>query len=172
MRVDRALDQTSQEAENYFQWPSHPLGKEKSGAPKASAGISYHFQYDFTYKVLLLRFLAAVTDRAIWQAFIDTAKMIASTGAIAVIIDFTSVKEHDVSAAAARALGESPPSGKLLETIFIIVAPRPDIFGLARLFEAHAAENMPSLAVVRNMEEALAMLRVSEPHFQAVKCDE
>jgi hypothetical protein len=47
----------------------------------------------------------------------------------------------------------------------IFVAPLPDLFGMARMFELQGAEARPSLWVVRTAEDAYQILNVEDPQF-------
>jgi len=50
----------------------------------------------------------------------------------------------------------------------VFVAPTPDLFGMARLFELQGADARPNLHVVRTSEEAYRILNVSDPQFTPV----
>jgi len=50
----------------------------------------------------------------------------------------------------------------------VFVAPTPDLFGMARMFELQGAEARPNLHVVRTAEEAYQILNVRQPQFVPV----
>ena len=47
----------------------------------------------------------------------------------------------------------------------IFVAPTPDLFGMARMFELEGAEARPNLRVVHTAEEVYRFLNVRDPQF-------
>src|SRR5215472_15902333 len=50
----------------------------------------------------------------------------------------------------------------------VFVAPTPDLFGMARMFELQGAESRPNPHVVRTAEEAYQVLNVRQPPFVPV----
>jgi len=50
----------------------------------------------------------------------------------------------------------------------VFVAPTPDLFGMARMFELQGAESRPNLHVIRTAEEAYQVLNVRQPPFVPV----
>lgn len=129
----------------------------------------YNYEFDSANHVLHLLYRRHVDEETLRRSCIDTAHTIAVTGAKYLIEDFSAVEHFSASADAVRHLGEAPPGGEDLKTIRVIVAPKLQIFGLARLFEAHATDAMPKVAVVRLLDEAFAFLEIKNPRFVPVE---
>ena len=56
--------------------------------------------------------------------------------------------------------------------LVVFVAPSPDLFGMARIFELQGAETRPNLHVVRTTAEAYQVLNIQNPLFAPVTPEE
>jgi len=91
------------------------------------------------------------------------------TDALLGIWDLSAVAEFAVSGQFIRQLANQEPA---MPNAFtrprVIVAPSPVGFGLARMFQIAGENTRPLLSVVHTMEQALTVIRIPSPHFEAL----
>lgn len=79
------------------------------------------------------------------------------------------VTSFAVSAKAIHELATSAPAMPNPERLRILIAPSPQTFGIARLFEMIWQDKRPDVHVVRGEKEALAILGIQETRFEAIQ---
>ena len=125
------------------------------------------FLFEQRHRVLLSRFGGSVTDDELRRQ-VRLAKAFATReGPLRTILDFTDVTDIQVDTRTITALATRTASHT---RIFIV--PRPEMFGMARLYTAHntmAGSTAPSL--VKSRAEAYATLALQEPDFQPIALD-
>jgi hypothetical protein len=84
------------------------------------------------------------------------------------ITDFSEVTEVAFSPQTMRDLARTEPMMPDPSRPVIFVAPTPELFGMARMFELEGAEARPKLRVVHTAEEAYQILNVRDPQFSPV----
>jgi hypothetical protein len=84
------------------------------------------------------------------------------------ITDFSETTSVAFTAQTMRELARTKPIMPDPTRPVVFVAPTPDLFGMARLFELQGADARPNLHVVRTSEEAYRILNVSEAQFLPV----
>jgi hypothetical protein len=130
--------------------------------------MSYQFDFDPANRILRCRFTGRVTDDELRQYYADAAKYISQTDALGGLTDFSRAVSVEVTPDTVRALANLPPVIADSSRVRCIVAPSDKVFGLARMFELQGGHARVNLHVVRTMKEALAILGVPEPKFQAL----
>jgi len=130
---------------------------------------SYHF--DWKNRILRVRFEGRVTDEALKQAYATAYQLAFRTQPKAGIFDLSKATSLEVSAQTIRELAKSAPIIMNPNLVRVIVAPSPDIYGVARSFELQSEDNRPNLHVVRTGREALAILNVQHPRFEPLDAD-
>ncbi len=118
---------------------------------------------DEASQVALFTFAGVVTDRDILDGFRAIRGWMATNGPVSSITDFSAVTEFSVTSQAVNFLAAQPPlvpDGYLR----IVVAPRDEIFGMARMFEMLGSSTRASVQVVRLLGEAHALL--GREHFE------
>src|SRR5579863_5359391 len=83
------------------------------------------------------------------------------------ISDFSTVTTFSVASRTMRTAALQP-SPYPQETPRFLVAPRDELFGMARMYELIADRPMNMLKVVRSREDALAALGIQNPKFESL----
>ena len=128
--------------------------------------MPYHFEFDETNRILRCRFDGRVNDEALKEFYRLAAEYVAQTDPRAAIIDLSAVTSFEVSPETIRELAKSAPAMPDPSRPRCIVAPSPQIFGLARMFEIEGEVTRPNLHVVHTLEEAWAILGVQGFQFK------
>ncbi|HML18913.1 MAG TPA: hypothetical protein VK419_17900 [Bryobacteraceae bacterium] len=130
--------------------------------------MGYRIKFDAKHRVVLLAFQGVVTDSSIFDALSALSAFI--TTALPVeggIVDFSGIQEIRLSRQFVRNFVTSRPP-ILPEKPRVFVAPRPDIYGLARMFQLHREMTGYVMGVVRTMDDAWRYLQLQSPEFQPV----
>jgi hypothetical protein len=85
-------------------------------------------------------------------------RFVAVEGHCPAIVDFTAVEVADIPGHFIADLARSGPV--VLGAMRILVAPRPEVFGLSRMYELHQYATAERTLVLRTMEEACTALGV------------
>ena len=91
---------------------------------------------DPTHRVLRTTVTTAITDESFKEIYRSVARLAATGGPYASIVDLSQVVDFPVSADTIRAFaatGPAVPGGRPR----VMVAPRPALYGLARMFELY-----------------------------------
>jgi hypothetical protein len=130
--------------------------------------VPYHIDFDSTNRILRARFEGRVTDDDLREAYRFGQEHVREFDPCAGITDFSGVTTVAFSAQTMRELARTKPIMPDPSRLVVFVAPTPDLFGMARMFELQGAEARPNLHVVRTTEEAYELLNVQEPEFAPV----
>lgn len=79
------------------------------------------------------------------------------------------VTSFAVSANTVHELATSAPAMPNPERLRILIAPSPQTFGIARMFEMTGQDKRPDVYVVRSEKEASAILGIQETRFEAIQ---
>ncbi len=132
--------------------------------------MGFRFEFDPVNKILLVRFEGRLTDESLAEATRAARKHWAATDARAGITDCSSVTEFAVSPELVRNLPlQKPPMPDVTENSLVIVMSSPAGYGLARMYQIVGDRTLPSVNVVRTMDEAFATLGVQSPHFEPLE---
>ncbi len=132
--------------------------------------MGFRFEFDPVNKILLVRFEGRHTDESLAQATQAARKHWAATDARAGIADYSSVTEFAVSAELVRNLPrQEPPMPDVTKNPLVLVMPTPAGYGLARMYQIMGDRTLPSVNVVRTMDEAFATLGVQSPRFELLE---
>ena len=129
-------------------------------------GSAFFFEYDSRNRVLAVRFRATVTDDVLAQFLQDVRAYVARYEIRSAIVDFSDADAFALTPAAIHRLARQPEA-VADPTPRVVVAPRPIMFGVARLFKAES-EGRDALHIVRSMAEAYRFLDLRDPHFEPV----
>jgi hypothetical protein len=131
-------------------------------------GMAYTLLWNENPRVLHLRFTGALTEAAFYEARDVVERFWAERGHCPVIVDFSSISEFDLSIPVLQKIARGPV---ISDGSRIMVAPRPLVFGSARMVqlirESTGADD-PELRIVREVEDAYTILGVSTPEFRCV----
>lgn len=120
------------------------------------------FSFDRHTGLMKVAVREAVDGVGLVQLGTLTAVMNAKVHPKSVVYDFTGVTSVELPTTQVDSLAHLKPvlSPEIPQ---VILAPQDYLFGLARMFQAMAAETRPSVRVVRSWAEAFQALGVSEP---------
>ena len=129
--------------------------------------MDYTLQADPEHQVLLVTLGKIVTEASALAAYTTVERFIAAQGPHSGITDLSGVEKLDVSTDFVWRLAAKPPM--IPEGMSrIAVAPRPDIYGLSRMFQILRDNRGASLEVVRTLDEAFTLLGLVSPQFLTV----
>lgn len=131
--------------------------------------MPYSFEFAAPQRMFRSRFDGHVSADDVRQ-FIEFATTFADDrgGSIVGIVDFSDVKNFELSPPDIHELASRPPVIRDREALRFIIAPSPFIYGLARMFELLGQETRPNLHVVRSQKEVWVILGIEEPKFEPV----
>ena len=128
--------------------------------------LIFHVDFDSKSQTLRARAEGRVTDKELKDFYTSGFRWVALLKPRAAITDLSSVTSFEVSHDTIRELARS-------ESIFpdpyiprVIVAPSPQVFGMARMFEMQGEGSRPALHIVRTEQEAYAIVGVLQPQFE------
>ena len=130
--------------------------------------MPYHFEFDSEHRVLLVILEGNVDDREMRTINDDIRGHVRELNPAAGISDFSTITTFSVAAPTMRTAA-SQPSPYPVETPRFIVAPRDELFGMARMYELIADRPMAKLKVVRSREAALAALGIQKSRFERLE---
>ena len=130
--------------------------------------MPYQIDFDATNRILRARFIGAVTDDDLKNVYRFGEEQAARFDPLSGITDFTDVTAVAFSPQTIRDLARTKPIMPDPSRPVILVAPTPDLFGMARMFELQGAESRPNLQVVHTAEEAYRILDVRDPQFAPI----
>ena len=126
--------------------------------------MEYVIDLDPMREVLRVTVTGIVTDQASREAYASLSHFAATGGPYALILDLSGVTGNELSTETIRDLAKQPPAvpgGRLR----VIVAPRPEDYGVVRMFELLRDGMGGQLHPVLSVDEAYAMLGVSPDNF-------
>ncbi len=127
--------------------------------------MSFALQYDKRQKLLVVQVGPDATDAVVMDVYAAIERFCATDGVpSSLIVDFTPVERSDISSEFVRRLaGRKPvlPPGRARA----YVAPRPEIYGLARMLQILRDGRDPDINVVHTLQEAYTLLRIDPPEF-------
>ena len=130
--------------------------------------MSYQIDFDATNRILRARFQGRVTDDDLRDVYHFGQENVARFDPLSGITDFSEVTTVAFSPQTMRDLARTKPIMPDPSRPIIFIAPSPDLFGMARMFELEGAESRPNLHVVHTAEEAYKVLSVCNPEFAPV----
>ena len=130
--------------------------------------MPYQIDFDAANRILRARFIGCVTDDDLREVYRFGQDNVARLDPLSGITDFSEATAVAFSPQTMRDLAHTKPIMPDKTRPVIFVAPTPDLFGMARLFELQGADARPNLHVVRTPEEAYRILDVRDPKFASV----
>jgi hypothetical protein len=126
--------------------------------------MDYVVDLDPKHEVLRITVTTAVTDEAFGDLYRALARFAAEGGPYAGILDFSHIADFPLSSETLKAfaaLRPALPAGRPR----VVVASKPEIYGLSRMFELHRDAMGVEVHVVRSIEEAYELLEVGPDDF-------
>jgi hypothetical protein len=125
--------------------------------------MKYVIDLDPTHQVLRATVTGTMTDSAFREMYASVSHFAAAGGPYAGILDLSGVTGNQLSLETIRDLAKQPPAVPLGRPR-VVVAPRPEEYGLLRMFELWR-EMGRQFRIVLSMDDAYAMLGVSPEDF-------
>ncbi len=124
-------------------------------------------QYERRRHILLIRFEGVVTDEVLLEGYRRVRRWFDLHGLCGNISEFTAVTDFNITGSSIRFLASNSP---LVPEGFvrIIVAPRDDVYGMARMFEMQGSAMGNRVDIVRDFQDALKLAGLDQPEFETV----
>ena len=124
-------------------------------------------QVDPQHRVMLVTLVKVVTEESALAAYTAVEQLIAAQGPHSGITDLSEVEKLRVSADFVWRLAAKPPT--IPDGMSrIAVAPRPDIYGISRMFQILRDNRGGYLEVVHTLQEAFELLGLESPEFRTI----
>ena len=134
-----------------------------------SSHAHFHFAFDPANKIFQAKFHGPITSETIKDFYRSaTAAAMLAVEFRGSIADFSGATRIHATPNTIREVAALPPADPVSSRVRVIVAPNSAIFALARLFQFLGKATRPNLHVVRNLNQALAMLGVTAPRFEPI----
>jgi hypothetical protein len=130
--------------------------------------VPYQLEFDSTNRILRARLIGRVTDDDLRDVYRFGQENVMRLDPLSGITDFSDATGVAFSAQTMRELARMKPIMPEAGRPVVFVAPTPELFGMARMFELQGADSRPNLRVVRTAEEAFRILNVRDPQFTPV----
>jgi hypothetical protein len=130
---------------------------------------SFRFELDSANRILMVRFEGCLTQALVEEFYREGKKYWVASGAAVAILDGSSVTQVDLSSNLIRQFALQEPAPEVGGLPRILVVPRTEIFGLARMFQITGELKQPHLHVVRTLDQAFAMLGIRSPTFEPLE---
>ena len=129
--------------------------------------MNFTLRFDFDHRVLLITLEKVLTKATVLELHDATMRFINEHGQCSAIADFSAVERSELDAESVRSLALAvPPIPNLpIGKLRIVVAPRPDIYGLGRMFQILREAMGIKIHVVHSLGEAFALLGLKSSDF-------
>ena len=137
----------------------------EDSSPGAAVGCTLRFNRQ--HQVLLITFGKVATQASALATYGAVKRFVAAEGPCSVLADLSPIEKVEVPGDFVRSMAWMPlaiPSGKQR----VIVAPRPEVYGLSRMFQLYRDAKSSDIQVVHTMEEAHNLLGLESPDFEPV----
>lgn len=133
--------------------------------------MPFRFEVDEVHMIIRTVFEGPCTDDDLLEAYYAFRPLWERHGPANVIIDYTHVTDILISTEAVREHSYRMPTVDT-DYFLIAVAPKPIMYGIARMFELITHETRPNMHVVHSLKEALDLMDVSSATFVPVEFPE
>ena len=127
--------------------------------------MPYHFEFDADHRILLVVLEGDVQDHDMLSGVGAIRDRVSQLNPVAGITDLSAVTAFSASGQSVRAAA-ALPDPYLPNTPRFLIAPVDYLFGIARMYEIVANRPNAALKVVRNRDEAYAILGIANPKFE------
>ena len=122
--------------------------------------MKYVIDLDPTHQVLRVTVTGTVTDPTFREVYASLSHFAATGGPYAGIFDMSGVTDNQLSIETIRDVAQKPPAVPVGRPR-VVVAPRPEDYGLGRMFERLRDGMGGQFHLVLSVDEAYAMLGIS-----------
>ena len=129
--------------------------------------MAFEILFDSRQRILLVRFGKALTQPAMEAMNAAIVRFVAREGPCPGILDLSAVEVATLPSAFIAALAQR--KGVLADQRRVIVAPKDEVFGLARMFGAYNDAGGDRIVVVRSLRQAYDALGVNDLDLHQVE---
>lgn len=133
--------------------------------------VDYRIEIEAKRRIVLITFQNDLTESSFTAGFFAAAAFAETHPVGGVITNLSEIRELVVSGDRVRTFVDSYPA-IAPSTPRVVVAPRDDTYGIARMFQTYRASSDTGLQVVRSMDEALKFLGLDSPVFEPIPSPE
>ena len=128
--------------------------------------MSFQLLVDRARRVIVVRFGAALTVESLTAMRAAVRRFVETEKGYRAIVDLTAVEAANVPGHFIAELARSGPivTGEMR----ILVAPKPEVFGLSRMYELHQYSTADQTLVLRTMAEAYEALGVESLDLEEI----
>ncbi len=126
--------------------------------------MPFRFESDEVHRIIRAVFEGPCTDDDVVEAYYALRLLWERQGPANLIIDYTGVTNILISTEAVREHSYRLPTVDT-DYFLIAVAPKPIMYGIARMFEFITTETRPNMHVVHSMKDALTLMDLSLASF-------
>ena len=124
------------------------------------------FDFDWKHRIIRCRLHGRVTDADLKELYTTGYKLVFSTQPLASIVDGSEITSIEISPQAIGQLAKAAPVLPEPRQRRVIIAPSPEFYDVARMFQVQGGATRPILHVVRTQEEAFTALAVQNLRFE------
>ena len=132
--------------------------------------MGYLFEFDEANNVLRVTWKGPLTDTPFIEEVAKARKFLASRPGVRGIADYSGVTAENLSSEAIKRVAWAPTQGEE-RAVVVSVASSDMAFGMARMFSMLTEQQRPNRPVVRTMEEAYQLLKITDPKFLPISVD-
>ena len=133
----------------------------------SQSDLGYALQSDADHRVMLVTMGGIVTETSAMAAVAAIRQFMATHGPYSGIVDLSGIEKVSVRTDFVWYIAAKPPAipdGMAR----IVVAPRPDVYGLSRMFQILRDNRGAYQEVVHTLKQAFDILGLESPHFRPV----
>lgn len=129
--------------------------------------MPFRLLFDRARRVIVARFGHTMDGPSLHSMRAAVKAFVTREGDCPAIVDFTAVTEANVPGSFIADLARAGPV--IVGEKRILVAPRPEIFGMSRMYELNQPETSDRTLVVRTLAEAYALLGVDTLDLEEIE---
>jgi len=127
--------------------------------------VPFAFDFDWKHRILRVHLRGHVSDEQLREFYPAGFKIAFRMQPLAGLIDTREVTLFRVLPETVRLLAKSAPMIPDPKLVRVAIAPKPEVYGMMRMFELHGEATRPNFYVVREEREAWAILGIQNPRF-------
>lgn len=128
--------------------------------------MPFHFSIDSVHGILHCQFSGELNDKSLMDYYARARHHARTLNPQIGLLEFKDITSVSISTAVLAFLADSAPAFPDASKPRVMVAPTDLIYGKCRAFEIMGGGSRPRLHIVRTLEEAYAVLGVSDPQFE------
>jgi hypothetical protein len=119
--------------------------------------MAFTLSLDETTDALYVRLDGVLTDDVLLEGYWAIMAWVEANSPRILITDYSQVESFQITSEGVRALAAMPPVVPA-QFLRVVIAPKDEIFGLARMFQMLSERSRPQVQIVRSLAEARRLL--------------